>query len=86
MDKFDWIHLDSSLIEKVAYQTYSGDFGILFIQFKTGKLYQYAGVESGVFQDFCESESPGRFYNAKIKGKYEQGQFWDFTQERAGND
>ena len=43
---------------------------LLQVEFVNGSVYQYEDVEPETWEDFCETESPGRFYNAEIKGMY----------------
>ncbi|MBP0020985.1 MAG: KTSC domain-containing protein [Cyanobacteria bacterium SBLK] len=43
---------------------------LLQVEFVNGAVYQYEEVEPETWEDFCETESPGRFYNSEIKGLY----------------
>ncbi len=42
----------------------------LAIQFKGGGIYSYSGVPQDVVDRLKEADSPGKFLNAEIKGKY----------------
>jgi len=46
---------------------------ILAVEFKSGGIYHYAGVEPDLALDLVNAESVGRFYSQNIKGKF-QGQ------------
>uniref|UniRef100_A0A6M3JRT9 Putative RNA binding domain protein n=2 Tax=viral metagenome TaxID=1070528 RepID=A0A6M3JRT9_9ZZZZ len=43
----------------------------LRIQFKAGGTYDYVGVAPAIFSAVMNSDSQGRFFFTKIKGKYE---------------
>ncbi|MGK7924365.1 MAG: KTSC domain-containing protein [Spirulina sp.] len=43
---------------------------LLQVEFVNGAVYQYEEVDPDTWEDFCETESPGRFYNSEIKGHY----------------
>jgi hypothetical protein len=42
----------------------------LTIAFHNGDLYQYRGVGTGTYQSMLAAQSAGRFFNARIKGRY----------------
>jgi len=44
--------------------------GTMYIQFKHGKLYVYAGIPKSLYKAFISSGSPGSFYNNHIRGRY----------------
>lgn len=46
--------------------------GSVLIEFHDGSRYEYSGMSLQTFQSMCESESPGRFFNENIRGKYEE--------------
>ena len=46
------------------------DNGILEIEFKGNKVYQYFGVPKEVYTSMMLAESAGKFFHANIKGKY----------------
>ena len=43
---------------------------ILAVQFKSGMIYHYAGVEPDLAFELYAAESKGRFYSAHIRGKF----------------
>lgn len=43
---------------------------LLQVEFVNGAVYQYEDVEPETWEDFCETKSPGQFYNSEIKGLY----------------
>ncbi|MEM9539481.1 MAG: KTSC domain-containing protein [Cyanobacteria bacterium P01_E01_bin.42] len=49
---------------------YDRDRERLQVEFVNGAVYEYEDVEPETWEDFCETESPGRFYNSEIKGYY----------------
>ena len=49
---------------------YDPEQQILQVEFATGKIYQYTDVEEETWDNFCEADSIGRFYNYQIKGHY----------------
>jgi hypothetical protein len=64
----DWINTpDSSSIAAFAY---SASERTLYVRFKTGRSYRYAGVPEAVFAAFMRADSKGSFFNAQIQGRY----------------
>ena len=59
--------LSSSLIGRIGYDP---DERLLKVWFREGPLYCYFDVPEGVFEALRDADSPGRFYNARIKGLY----------------
>ena len=59
--------LSSSLIERIAYDD---DERVLKIRFRDGPLYCYFDVPPEAYRTLKDSPSPGRHYNAHIKGRY----------------
>lgn len=49
---------------------YDHDTGKLEILMTNGRTYPYFGVEPQTWVDFKASESAGRFYDKRIKGRY----------------
>lgn len=43
---------------------------ILQVEFATGKVYQYTDVEEETWDNLCQADSIGSFYNHQIKGNY----------------
>jgi KTSC domain len=50
---------------------YDSDEQILQVEFQSGAVYQYSGVESETWEDLHSTDSIGRFFNDEIKGRYE---------------
>jgi hypothetical protein len=59
------IQVGSSFIEAVSF-----DGRTLKVFFLDGNSADYDGVPYEVFDGFIHAESPGGFYNRRIKGKY----------------
>lgn len=58
----------SSQIESVGFDEATHT---LYIQFKSGGKYSYAGVSADTFQSFLHAESLGKYFGAEIKGRYQ---------------
>ena len=43
----------------------------LFVRFKDGMTYRHAEVPAEVYLEMREAESVGKFYHARIKGRFE---------------
>jgi hypothetical protein len=64
--------VESSNIEAVGFGPDEGkDHGVLRVQFKSGKQYEYDNVPESVYQDFLTAFSPGRFFNETIRKTYQ---------------
>jgi hypothetical protein len=59
--------LSSSLISRIGYVP---DEKVLKVWFRDGPLYCYFDVPEKLFDELKGAESPGRFYNARVKGSY----------------
>lgn len=59
------VELKSSNIKKIGY---SG--GDLYVQFNSGDMYCYEGVEADVYRAFQSTDSPGKFFRGRVKGRY----------------
>ncbi|MHC5938865.1 KTSC domain-containing protein [Nostoc sp.] len=44
---------------------------ILQVEFQSGAVYQYLGVDKDTWEDLHSSDSIGSFFNQEIKGKYD---------------
>ncbi|MEH1800656.1 MAG: KTSC domain-containing protein [Nostoc sp.] len=44
---------------------------ILQVEFQSGAVYQYLGVDEDTWEDLYSSDSIGSFYNQEIKGRYD---------------
>jgi hypothetical protein len=61
----DFTEVDSSVIDGVKLEGTS-----MFVKFKSGKVYEYAGVSQVDFDDLVNAYSAGQFYNQNIKGRF----------------
>lgn len=61
------ITLSSSAIPNVAYDDETEE---MFITFKDGKSYTLQGVPEIEFYRLTNSDSPGGYWNANMRGKY----------------
>jgi hypothetical protein len=61
----------SSNIARLQYDEETGELSVLF---RSGKTYQYEGVDSDTWNAFTTAPSAGRFFNQEIKGKYKEQQ------------
>lgn len=59
---------DSKLVEKVYYDPETSTLDAVF---KTGKRYRYRGVKPKTFAEFVLAKSMGKYFNAKIRTKYQ---------------
>ena len=69
--KFGARHIDvedSKLVEKVYYDPESD---VLDAVFKTGTRYRYHDVTPKVFAKFVLAESMGKFFNEKIRNRFD---------------
>jgi hypothetical protein len=57
--------VESSNIDRVGYQ-----YGKLFIQFKSGISYVYAGVDKSMYDAMISAESAGKFFHRFIRSVY----------------
>lgn len=64
----EWIHTpESSSIAEFAYSYHEMH---LYVRFKNGRTYRYAGVPTAVYDAFVAADSKGTFFNARIQGRY----------------
>jgi hypothetical protein len=63
----DWIDVDSSCIDAIAFDNSSN---ILKIRFQNGSVYQYSDFDRLKFSDFRNASSHGRFFHQEIKDFY----------------
>lgn len=57
--------LSSSCISRAEYHS-----GTLYLTFRSGRTYTLRGVPAELYYGLLESASPGRFFNAYLKGRY----------------
>ena len=60
--------VDSSMINKYVYNFATGT---LKVEFTGGALYEYANVDPELYDNLCKADSIGKFFNEKIKNKFE---------------
>ncbi len=60
--------VDSSMANAVGYDE---ENQVLQIEFASGAIYQYSGVEPEVWEELHDTDSIGKYYNAEIKGNYD---------------
>lgn len=59
------VPVNSSNLESVGYEN-----GMLYIRFRSGGLYSYAGVPAAVYAALMQAPSHGSFFHAHIKNVY----------------
>ena len=59
--------VDSSNISSIGYDAGSQ---VLEVEFKSGKVYQYAGVPNDMADQLARADSKGRFFGQHIKGRF----------------
>ena len=62
------VKLSSTNIDGVHY---GHSDGAMYIQFLNGSVYRYDGVPFATYQGLLNTDSPGRYLNREIKGKYQ---------------
>jgi KTSC domain len=72
LDPIAMLPVSSSMVNTLGYDE---DNQILQVEFHNGAIYQYSEVDEDTWEDFCQAESVGRFYNEEIKGKYNSQRF-----------
>lgn len=60
--------IKSSQIKEIGFDSASG---AMAVRFNSGGLYHYSGVTPETFDAFKSAESPGSFFGANIKGKFD---------------
>ena len=61
-------NVDSSNIDAYAYDPHTK---ILSIEFKSGRTYNYSGVDHTTADAFDTAESKGRFHATEIRGEFD---------------
>lgn len=67
---------DSKAIDKAAYNENNEE---LYIKFVEGYQYIYVEVPVGVYTDFTEANSAGRFFRDYISGKYNSIRVYEYV-------
>ena len=57
--------LQSAVITGATYKE-----GVLTVRFTNGERYSYFGVPRNVYEELCNSQSPGKFFQDRIQGVY----------------
>ena len=60
--------MESSNIDAIGYDPAKSE---LHVRFTSGATYAYSGVEQTVFNKFLAAGSPGGFFAAHVKNKYD---------------
>jgi len=59
--------VESSTMQAIGYDP---DSHVLEIEFKSGRVYQYADVPQGEYEGMMAATSKGRYLNSNIKPRY----------------
>lgn len=62
----EWVH--SRVFRSVGYDPATG---VLELEFKGGRIYQYEQVPAELYPQFFDGRSVGHFYNSAIKGRFQ---------------
>ena len=68
----DWISTPES--SSIAAFAYDAEDLALYVRFKNGRTYRYAGVPESLFDAFVDADSKGAFFNAEVQGSYPYSQ------------
>lgn len=69
LNKIEWIVVENST--QIAALGKNPDMpGELYVQFKSGGVYAYAGTDDGVIERIMNAPSPGSYFAKNIKGVY----------------
>lgn len=64
---FNFRGIRSSTLNKVAYDA---NFQKLRVQFKSGSMYEYDGVEESTYNSLMSASSHGKYFCANIRNSY----------------
>jgi hypothetical protein len=64
----EMLRVRSTMIHSIGYEPQTH---ILIIRLWTGFTYRYFGVPENLLISLMNSQSKGRFYNSRIRGKFE---------------
>jgi len=64
----DWIGTPES--SSIAAFAYEAEDLALYVRFKNGRTYRYAGVPESICDAFVDAGSKGAFFNAQVQGRY----------------
>jgi hypothetical protein len=61
---------DTPTSTNIARLLYDQDAGVLKIEFRSGKIYEYEDVSYDLWNQFTTAPSAGKFFNERIKNAY----------------
>jgi hypothetical protein len=61
----EMIRVNSSFIRAVGHDGHT-----LYVEFHTGATYPHPGVPYYMFENLINADSPGTYYNRRIRGRY----------------
>lgn len=70
MADIKWQEVESSNISAIGYDEEKQE---LYVRFSSGAEYAYHEVPTGIYQDFLDADSKGKYFYQHIKGRYQ----WD---------
>jgi hypothetical protein len=62
----DWFYCNSSNVNRFKFEE-----GILIVQFNSGAVYEYYGVDEGTVEDFKRAGSKGKFVWNRLRDQYD---------------
>jgi hypothetical protein len=65
----DWVSVDSSVFEAVAYRRGEGQ---LYLKFHRGRIWRYFDFPAHQYHELLASESLGRYFGKQIRGKFRE--------------
>jgi hypothetical protein len=65
------IPTDSSFIKAIKYSAKKRELSVMIVGKPEDKIYVYQKVSAKVFTEFANADSFGKFYNDRIKDRYE---------------
>lgn len=70
----DYATLKASLspLESTSIKEIGWDAGMLTLRFSGPALYRYSGVARDRYLDLLRAKSPGKFFQAEIRGKFDE--------------
>ncbi len=69
--------VESDVIHAIGYDP---EIHLLEIIFNDGRIYQYRGVPSEVYEGLQSAESKGRYFQENIRGEF---QYWQYDAQAA---
>lgn len=68
MTAYDWKLLDSSNLQRAAYDPEKRE---LTVHFANNAMHAYSDVDEETFTNLCTAESAGRFFHGMVRGVYD---------------